>query len=147
MGLFKDILGLSSINGSKEYRKRMLTGRDTVTGDSNYSVNTERRIKNLERLSSIERIETEPIENSQTVLYKIEELKRRLSNGNISDREKSIIKEHLNLLYEKYEELLDNEKSDSSYKGDYSRQDYMQNKLKNFTFDKIQKYLYNKDRK
>ena len=147
MGLFKDILGLSSINGSKEYRKRMLTGRDIVTGDSNYSINTERRIKNLERLSSVERIEAEPTENSQTVLYKIEELKRRLSNGNISDREKSIIKEHLNLLYEKYEELLDNEKSDSSYKGDYSRQDYMQNKLKNFTFDKIQKYLYNKDRK
>ena len=121
MGLFKDILGLSSINGSKEYRKRMLTGRDIVTGDSNYSINTERRIKNLERLSSVERIEVKPIENSQTVLYKIEELKRRLSNGNISDREKSIIKEHLNLLYEKYEELLDNEKSDSSYKGDYSR--------------------------
>lgn len=121
MGLFKDILGLSSINGSKEYRKRMLTGRDIATGASNYSINTERRIKNLERLSSVERIETEPIENSQTVLYKIEELKRRLSNGNISDREKSIIKEHLNLLYEKYEELLDNEKSDSSYKGDHSR--------------------------
>ena len=59
MGLFKDILGLSSINGSKEYRKRMLTGRDIVTGDSNYSINTERRIKNLERLSSVERIEAE----------------------------------------------------------------------------------------
>lgn len=117
MGLFKDILGLSSINGSKEYRKRMLTGRDIVTGDSNYSVNTKRRIKNLES----ERIKTEPIENSQTVLYKIEELKRRLSNDNISDREKSIIKEHLNLLYEEYEELLDNEKSDNSYKEDYSR--------------------------
>lgn len=55
MGLFKDIFGLSSINGSKEYRKRMLTGRDIVTGGSNYSVNTERRIKNLERLSSVER--------------------------------------------------------------------------------------------
>ena len=121
MGLIKDILGLSSINGSKEYRKRMLTGRDIVTGDSNYSVNTERRIKNLKRLSSVERIETKSAENSQTVLYKIEELKRRLSNGNISDKEKSIIKEHLNLLYEKYEELLDKEKSVSSYKGDYSR--------------------------
>lgn len=99
----------------------MLTGRDIFTGASNYSVNTERRIKNLERLSSVERIETEPIENSQTVLYKIEELKSRLNNGNILDKEKSIIKEHLNLLYEKYEELLDKEKSDGSYHGDYSR--------------------------
>lgn len=70
---------------------------------------------------SVERIETEPIENSQTVLYKIEELKSRLNNGNILDKEKSIIKEHLNLLYEKYEELLDKEKSDGSYHGDYSR--------------------------
>lgn len=121
MGLFKEIWGLASINGSKEYRKRMLTGRDIVTGAPNYSVNTERRIKNLERLSSVQRIKTEPMENSQTVLYKIEELKRRLSNGNISDREKSTIKEHLNLLYEKYEELLDKEKSHSSYKGNYSR--------------------------
>ena len=121
MGLFKDILRLSSINGSKEYRKRMLTGRDIATRVSNYSVNTERRIKNLERLSSVERIETEPIENSQIVLYKIEELKSRLNNGNISDREKSIIEEHLNLLYEKYEELLDKEKNDRSYNGDYSR--------------------------
>ena len=121
MGFFKDILGMSSINGSKEYKKRMLTGRDIVTGDSNYSVNTERRIKNLERLSSVERIKTEPTENSQTVLYKIEELKKKLSNGNISDRDKSTIKEHLNLLYEKYEELLDKEKSDSSCKGDYLR--------------------------
>ena len=77
----------------------MLTGRDIFTGASNYSVNTERRIKNLERLSSVERIETEPIENSQTVLYKIEELKSRLNNGNI----------------------LDKEKSDGSYHGDYSR--------------------------
>ena len=99
----------------------MLTGRDIFTGASNYSVNTERRIKNLERLSSVERIETEPIENSQTVLYKIEELKSRLNNGNILDKEKSIIKEHLNLLYEKYEELLDKEKRDGSYHGDYSR--------------------------
>ncbi len=99
----------------------MLTGRDIVTGDSKHSIDTERRIKNLERLSSVERIKTEPTENSQTVLYKIEELKRRLSNGNISDRDKSTIKKHLNLLYEKYEELLDKEKSDSSYKGDYSR--------------------------
>ncbi len=121
MGWFKNILGLSSINGSKKYRERMLTGRDIVTGDSNYSVNTERRIENLEKLSSVERIETEPIENSQTVLYKIEELKRRLSNSNISDREKSIIKEHFNLLYEKYEELLEKEKGDSFYKGNYSR--------------------------
>lgn len=119
MGLLKNILGLSSINGSKEYRKRMLTGRDIVTGASNYSVNTERRIKSLESLSSVERIETKPIENSQTVLYKIEELKRRLNNGNISNREKSIIKEHLNLLYEKYEELLDKEKSARSYDDDY----------------------------
>lgn len=121
MGLFKDILKLSSINGSKEYRKRMLTGRDIVTGASNYSVNTERRIKKLERLSSVERIETEPIENSQTVLYKIEDLKSRLNNVNISDRERSIIKEHLNLLYEKYEELLDKEKNERPYNGNYSR--------------------------
>lgn len=121
MGLFKNILGLASINGSKEYRKRMLTGRDIVTGASNYSVNTEKRIKNLERLSSVERIETEPIENSQTVLYKIEELKSKLNNGNISDREKTIIREHLNLLYEKYEELLEKEKSERSYNGDCSR--------------------------
>ena len=121
MGLIKDILELSSIKGSKEYRKRMLTGRDIVTGKPNYSINTKERIKNLERLLNVERVEAEPIENSQTVLYEIEELKRKLNNGNISDREKSIIKEHLNLLYEKYEELLDKEESDRSYNGNYPR--------------------------
>lgn len=121
MGLFKDILGLSSIKGSKEYRKRMLTGKNIATGDSNYRINTERRSKNLKRLSSVETIETEPIENSQTILYKIEELKSRLNNGNISDRERSIIKEHLNLLYEKYEELLEKEKKERPYNSDYSR--------------------------
>ena len=115
MGFFKDVWGLlSSNNGSKEYRERMLTGRDIVTGKPNYSVNTEKRIENLKR------IEPEFTENSQTVLYQIEELQRRC-NGNISDSEKRIIKEHLNLLYEKYEKLLDQEKSNSSYKGDYSR--------------------------
>jgi hypothetical protein len=113
MGLFKDILELSSINGSKEYRKRMLTGGDIATGNSSYSVNAAERIKNLEGLSNLERIETEHIENSQTLLYKIEELKGRLNDDNISDREKSIIKEYLNLLYEKYEELLDKEKNDN----------------------------------
>lgn len=121
MGFFKDILGLSSVKGSKEYRNRMLTGRDIVTGNSNYGVNSKSRIENLERLPNVERIKTETTENSQTVLYKIEELKRRLSSGNISDREKSIIKEHLNLLYEKYEELLDKEKSDSSHDEYYPR--------------------------
>ena len=121
MGFFKAILELSTIEGSKEYRRRMLTGRDIVTGESNYSVNTKRRIENLKRSLSVEGIETEPLENSQTILYKIEELKSRLNSGNFSDREKSIIKEHLNLLYEKYEELLDKEKSDGSYHGDYSR--------------------------
>lgn len=121
MGLFKDILGLSSISGSKEYRKRMLTGRDIATGTANYSVNTGRRIKNLERLPNLERIETEPIENSQAVINKIEELKSRLSNGNISDREKGFIKDHLNLLYEKYEELLAKEKNDRSYNDEYSK--------------------------
>lgn len=44
MGLFKDILGFSSTNGSKEYRKIMLTGKDT-TGNSNYSVNTKKESK------------------------------------------------------------------------------------------------------
>ena len=34
MGIFKDILSLSSINGSKEYRKRMLTGKDIIYGNS-----------------------------------------------------------------------------------------------------------------
>ena len=58
---------IANISKMIEIRKRMLTGRDIVTSDSNYSVNTERRIKNLERLSSVERIETEPIENSQNV--------------------------------------------------------------------------------
>lgn len=78
MGLFKNFLKFASIEGSEEYRKRWLTGRDIFTGEPNYRVDTKRRIKNLERLLSVERIETEPIENSQTVLYKIEELKRRL---------------------------------------------------------------------
>lgn len=50
MGLFKDILGLSSIEGSKEYRKRLLTGRDIFTGEPNYRVDIGKRIKNLESL-------------------------------------------------------------------------------------------------
>lgn len=121
MGLLKEALKLSTIKGSEEYRKRLLTGRDIFTGEPNYRVNIGKRIENLERLPGVERIEVEPIENSQTVLYKIEELKRRLSNGNISDENKRIIKEHLNLLYEKYEELLDKDKNDTSYNRDHSR--------------------------
>lgn len=121
MGFFKDMLNLATVSGSKEYRKRMLTGRDIATGVPNYSIDTQRRIKRLEKLSNVERMETEPIENSQTVLYKIEELKRKLNNGNISSKEKSMIKEHLNLLYERYEELLDKEKDNRSCNGENLR--------------------------
>lgn len=108
MGLL-DILGLvSSSKGSKEIRKRMLTGRDISTGASNYQINTQGRIKNLETSSSFERVDVEPTENSQTILYKIEELKRMIK-GNISAEEKRNIEERIRLLQEKYKELLKRE--------------------------------------
>ena len=107
-------LELSTIAGSKKYRERMLTGKDIFTGDSNYRVNIEARIKNLET-------KVEPIENSQTVLYKIEELEGRLKNGDISNKEKVIISEHLTTLHKKYEELLNEEKNTRSYNSDYLR--------------------------
>lgn len=87
--------------------KCMLEDRDIVSGEPMSAIKREIN----KRLA----VETSPIENSSTISYKIKELEYKLKNNNISEQERSTLKKHLNLLYEKYEELLENEKDKTYY--------------------------------
>ncbi len=94
--------GLLSI-GSKEYRDRMLTGRDIVTGASSYSINTQARIQNLGGIPNSGEFDNHSMTDSE-LLCQIEDLKARLNNGGISYLEKQTLMARLASLREGYAE-------------------------------------------
>ena len=92
----KEIGRLSTISGSKEYRKKLLLGQDVITGKPCLQTDTKKRLENLER------IEAPRVENGQSILMQIRELEEKL-HGTISEEEKVIVKSYLELLYKKYD--------------------------------------------
>lgn len=106
MGVLNELLGIASVRDSKDYRNRMLTGRDIATGASNYGLNEAKKSEN-KNSAQIEN------NNRQVILYKVEELKSRLNNCNTLYEEKKSIMDSLNLLYEISEELYGKEASKS----------------------------------
>ena len=98
MGLWndlKEIARLSSVDGSKDYRKRLITGVDISSGTS-----SKKRLENLQRVA------TPTVENSQTILMQIKDLEDRLHNST-SNKEKAMLISTLDSLYKKYDGILD----------------------------------------
>lgn len=103
---WRDIMqkGLLSIS-SKEYRSRMLTGRDIVTGSSSYSTNTQARIQNLGGIPNSGEFENHSRTDSELLCRsRIEDLKARINNGGISYLEKQTLMDSLVSLREEYAE-------------------------------------------
>ncbi|MCI8482591.1 MAG: hypothetical protein HFJ27_06080 [Clostridia bacterium] len=98
MGLWNDLkemTRLSSVDGSKDYRKRLITGVDITSGKSCYQTSSKKRLENLQRVA------TPTVENSQTILMQIRELEERLHNST-SEKEKATLISTLDALYKKY---------------------------------------------
>lgn len=109
MGL-KDLFNLlNSPNGMKNINRRMLQGQDITTGKSNYSTNTNKRLSNLQRY------EIQHPETSEAILQTIYDLEDRLHTAT-SKNEKNSIRTELAFLYSKYNQLLDEEKNNSTDK-------------------------------
>ncbi len=103
MGLWndlKEIARLSSVDGSKDYRKRAIMGMDITSGKSYYQTPSKKRLENLQRVA------TPTVENSQTILMQIKELEDRLHNST-SNKEKAMLISTLDSLYKKYDGILD----------------------------------------
>lgn len=91
----KEIARLSSVEGSKDYRKRLITGMDVTSGKSYYQTPSKKRLENLQRVA------TPTVENSQTILMQIKELEARL-HASTSEEEKSALTTYIDVLYKKY---------------------------------------------
>ncbi len=103
MGLWNDLkemARLSSVDGSRDYRKRLITGVDISSGKSCYQTSSKKRLENLQRVA------TPTVENSQTILMQIKELEDRLHNST-SNKEKAMLISTLDSLYKKYNGILD----------------------------------------
>lgn len=103
MGLWNDLkemARLSSVYGSRDYRKRLITGVDISSGKSCYQTSSKKRLENLQRVA------TPTVENSQTILMQIKELEDRLHNST-SNKEKAMLISTLDSLYKKYDGILD----------------------------------------
>lgn len=113
MGLWNDLkeIGrLSSVNGSKDYRKRLITGVDITSGKSCYQTSSKKRLENLQRVA------TPIVENKQTILMQIRELEDRLHISS-SEEEKAMLISALDSLYKKYNGV--------RYKEEKSKEDFI----------------------
>lgn len=115
MGLWNDLkemARLSSVDGSRDYRKRLITGVDISSGKSCYQTSSKKRLENLQRVA------TPTVENRQTILMQIRELEERLHNST-SEKEKATLISTLDTLYKKYNGVLYKEEKSKEDSIDY----------------------------